>query len=193
MKLWDFVKRVGAGAIREAVPGGGLVIDLVNGFLPDDGKLPAGATGEDAARAIDGLPPEQRAGLQAKELDIRETEIREAGSTLRAALDAEARSPHTTRPRIALGSFRVLAAVTLIAVTAWAWGIVTSDEATVKAVADGWPFLASVVAPFVVFLRGYFGVLQRESRDRLTAAGGSTPGRLSGIVGSLTQYLNRKS
>lgn len=190
MKLWDFVKKAGAAAIREAVPGGGLVLAGINTFLPEDKRLPAEATGDDAARAIESLPPEQRAVLQAQELDVQESEFRERASTLRAALDAEARSPHTTRPRIALGSFQLTAAVTLIAVGAWAFKIVTDETSTVADVANGWPFLAAATAPFVVLLRAYFGVLHRESRDRLDAATGSQPRGVGAILGTL---LNRNS
>lgn len=190
MKLWDFVKRAGAAVVRDVVPGGGLVVDLVNEFLPQSEKLPADATGDTMAAAISRLPPEKQAELRDKELSVAETEIKESASTLRAALETEAKSPHTTRPRIALGSFRLTAAVSLIAVSAWAYKIVTDTGSTVADVANGWPFLAAVVAPFVVLLRAYFGVLQVESRDRLDAAGGASPQRgVSAIVGAL---LKRK-
>ena len=70
MKLWDVLKRVGSVAIRAAVPGGGVILDLVNEFLPDDKKLPAHATGEQALQAIEALPPDQRSRLLEKELDV---------------------------------------------------------------------------------------------------------------------------
>ena len=98
MKLWDIVKTVGGSVVRNAVPGGGLLVDVVNEFLPDDKKLPAEATGSDIASAVDSLPAEQRAQLMAREFDVDITQIQESNSTLRAMLDADTKTPHTTRP-----------------------------------------------------------------------------------------------
>jgi len=61
MNLGDILKTVGSGLIKTLVPGGGLLIDAVNGFLPDDKKLPNTATGQDAQNAINTLTPEQKA------------------------------------------------------------------------------------------------------------------------------------
>ena len=48
MKLWDIVKTVGSAALQVALPGtGSLIVGAVNELLPDDKKLPAGATGDD--------------------------------------------------------------------------------------------------------------------------------------------------
>ena len=61
MKLLDILGKVGGAVVKTMVPGGGLIIDVVNEFLPDDKKLPADATGSDMQAAVDKLPPDQRA------------------------------------------------------------------------------------------------------------------------------------
>jgi hypothetical protein len=170
------------------VPGGGLILQAVNEFLPDDKKLPADATGDQIKAVAESLPPEQRAQLLEKEFDVEETQIKESNETLRVMLQADASSTHTTRPYIAKGAFQVVAAVVLIVVALWAYGVGAGDPKMVKTIMDGWPFVLGVIAPFVMLLKAYFGALQRESRQRLDAAGGApTPG----IAGVLTSLIGR--
>ena len=181
MKLWDIVKTVGGAVVRNAVPGGGLLVDVVNEFLPDDKKLPAGATGTDVQAAVDKLPPDQRAQLMGREFDVQI----EHHHTLQAMLQAEQGCSHTTRPRIALGSFHLVAFVTIVAILLWAYAIAIESEKLVAAVVDGWPFVAAVIAPFVTLLWAYFGVLKNEQRNRLNAVNGSTAGPLGGIISKI--------
>lgn len=186
MKLWDIAKAVGAGIIRETVPGGGLLIEAVNHVLPEGKQLPASATGEELHRTIDSLPPAQRAAIAEKEFDVELTQIRQSNETLRTMLDADARNPQSTRPRIALGAFRVVAFAVVVTVSVWAYGVLGADKEIVAAVTNGWPFVLSVLGPLVVLLHAYFGVLKREHQQRMNAAtGNSTTGGLGGIISSL--------
>lgn len=181
MKLLDILGKVGGAVVKTMVPGGGLIIDVVNEFLPDDKKLPADATGPDMQAAVDSLPPDQRAQLLGREFDVQIEEHH----TLQAMLQAEQGSTHTTRPRIALGSFQLVAFVTVVVVSLWAYAVAIENEKLVAAVVDGWPFVAAVIAPFVTLLWAYFGVLKNEQRNRLNAANGSTAGPLGGIISKL--------
>ena len=181
MKLLDILGKVGGAVVKTMVPGGGLIIDVVNEFLPDDKKLPADATGLAMQAAVDKLPPDQRAQLMGREFDVQIEEHH----TLQAMLQAEQGSTHTTRPRIALGSFQLVAFVTVVVVSLWAYAVAIENEKLVAAVVDGWPFVAAVIAPFVTLLWAYFGVLKNEQRNRLNAANGSTAGTLSGIISSI--------
>lgn len=185
MKLLDILGKVGGAVVKTMVPGGGLIVDVVNEFLPDDKKLPADATGSDMQAAVDSLPPDQRAQLLGREFDVQIEEHH----TLQAMLQAEQGSTHTTRPRIALGSFQLVAFVTVVVVSLWAYAVAIENEKLVAAVVDGWPFVAAVIAPFVTLLWAYFGVLKNEQRNRLNAANGSTAGPLGGIISKL---LNRR-
>lgn len=189
MKILDIVKKVGLGIVREVVPGGGLLVDAVNELLPDDKKLPSNATGRQIGEAVASLPPDQRAAVIEKEFDVEITEIKESHSTVRAMLEHDAANPHSTRPAIARGAFQVVTAVTLIIVSVWAVGVLTDNAELVAAVMDGWPFVLSTVAPFVVLLQAYFGVLKQENRDKLQAASGSSP--VGGIAGILSAIIKK--
>lgn len=181
MKLLDILGKVGGAVVKNMVPGGGLIVDVVNEFLPDDKKLPADATGSDMQAAVDSLPPDQRAQLLGREFDVQI----ERHHTLQAMLQAEQSSTHTTRPRIALGAFHLVAFVSIVAISLWAYAIAAGDSAMVEKVTDGWSFVAAVVGPFVTLLWAYFGVLKQEQRNRLNAANGSTSGGLSAIISNI--------
>lgn len=183
MKILDILKTVGSGLISTMVPGGPAILALINGVLPADKQLPATATGGDAMLALNA---EQHAELLSKELDVDITQIKESNDTLRTMLESDAKNPHSTRPYIAKHSFHVLALVTIIVVSAWAYGVFKGDAETVKAVMSGWPFVFAVVAPFVALLRAYFGMLKDEQKNKLDAATGSTqPTGLAAVVSSL--------
>lgn len=185
MDFMGIVKAVGTGLVR-SIPGGGLILDVVNEYLPADKKLDNKASGQDMGAALSNMTGDDRAELMGRKFDIEETEIKESHDTLRTMLEADASSPHTTRPRIAWWSFVVLAIVSVGAVLIWGYGVVSEKKDLAKAVVDGWPFVLSIVAPFVVLLRAYFGILTKEQNTRLQAAGGNTqPAGLAGLIGSI--------
>jgi len=186
MDLLSIAKTVGAAVVRSAVPGGGLLLDAVNEFLPADKKLPGDATGDQVRATVEALPPEQRAAVFEKEFDVDITQIQESNETVRAMLAADATSTHTTRPHIALGSFYVVAFAIVVVVGTWAYGVVSDNDTLVTAVMDGWPFILAAIGPLVTLLWAYFGVLKQEHRHRLDAArGGSTNGGLAGILSAV--------
>ena len=187
-KLIDIIKSVGAGIIREVVPGGGLLLGAVNAILPPDKQLPNTATGKDVDFVIQGLPADQRAGVLNKEFDVELTQIKESYSALRTMLEQDAKTPHSTRPKIALGAFRVVAFSCVIVISIWAYGVLDGDSELVKTVTDGWAFILAVIAPFVILLKSYFGVLKTEHRNRLDAANGSTA---SGIASLISSFIKR--
>ncbi len=163
MSLLDIARKAGAAIIRDVVPGGALIIDTINAVLPPDKQLPPDATGDSLAARLSQLE------LQA--------------STTVAMLNAEAQSTHTTRPRIALGAFHVVATVTLVVVSMWAVAIMRGDVKMLSAITEGWEFVLAAIVPFVGWLNQYFGILRDEHRNRLDAANGSIPARgLAGLV-----------
>jgi hypothetical protein len=183
MKLWDIIKNVGTGIIKEVVPGGGLLVGAINELLPDDKQLPDSATGEDVKTAISKLTPAQQASIMEKEFDVDITQIKESNVTLRAMLEADTKNPQTTRPYIAKHSFHVIAIAVMFAILMWSYGVLIKDKDLVEAVMDGWPFILSVIGPFVTLLWAYFGVLKQEHRGRLNAAQGKeTPSIVSTLL-----------
>lgn len=190
MKLLDIVKTVGSSAVKELVPGGGVLINAVNEFLPKEHRLPNTATGDDVENALNTLPAEQRAKVMEKEFDVKITDIEQRGKTVRAMLEADAMAKHTTRPYVIKHSFHLVAVVTLAITTAWFIGVVKSDEALVEAVMSGYPFILTLTAPFVWMLKAYFGILRDEDRTRRDAANGlPTSG---GVRGFMSQVMTKK-
>ena len=190
MKFWDIVKSVGGGIISSVVPGGGLLMDVVNELLPDDKKLPKDATGDQVNNAIKSLPPEQQATLMEKEFDVEMTQIKESNSTVRAMLDADAKNPHSTRPYIAKGSFLVIAFTVTAVISIWSYAVVKGNTDMIKAVMDGWTFILAVIGPLVTLLWAYFGVLKVEHKNKLDAAGGTSGP--SGVAGLLSSLISKR-
>ncbi|AAQ96558.1 hypothetical protein [Vibrio phage VP16C] len=192
--VWDIVKTVGSAVISHAVPGGGLVLDLINGFLDDDKKLPVTATGEQAMRAIQSLDPAQQSALLSKQLDVKIEDIKQSHDTLRTMLNADKDNPQTTRPWIAKWAFVFTAlfsgVVGLVIIVAYAYAVYRQDVELVKAIVDGWPFvlgiLTAVTGTFSLLLRAYFGVLTKEHENRIGAATGRyKPSAISGLLAAM--------
>lgn len=190
MKLWDIAKNLGSAALQVALPGAAsAIIAGVNVFLSDDEQLPVTATGHDVTNAIAKLPPEQQASVMEKEFDVDITQIKEANSTVRVMLESDVKNPHTTRPKIALQAFYVVAYADILAISIWAWAVVTSQN-PLKNLTDGWPFILAVTGTLVTLLLAYFGVLKQEHKNKLDAANGSsTP---TGIAGILSTLIKRR-
>lgn len=186
MKLKDIIG--GAAAIAGTLnPAIGAAIGLVNGFLPDDKKLPETATGSEVANAIQTLPPGQQASLLEKEIDLETTKIKESNETVRMMLESDAKNPHSTRPYIAKHSFHVVAFTIIIVVSLWAYAVGSDKQAMVKTIMEGWPFILGVLGPLVVLLRTYFGVLKQEQSNKLNAAnkqpvGGGMASLVAGLI-----------
>jgi hypothetical protein len=187
MKFKDILKKVGSSILREAVPGGGIILDAVNAMLPEKHKLPADATGEQARSQLNGLSPELQAEVLGREFDVEIEQIKQSGETARAMLEAEAASTHTTRPYIAKGAFHVVAAVTLVVAALWAYGVATDHDAIVGTVMEGWPFILALIGPFVALLHAYFGILRKEHKARVEAVTGSTGGGVGAILASIVK------
>ncbi len=164
------------------------MIGAINTILPADKKLSATATGQDIDFVIKGLPGDQRAAILNKEFDIELAQIKEGNATLRVMLEQDAKNPHSTRPKIALGAFRVVAFIAILVVSIWAYAVIGGDEKLVKTIVDGWPWILAVIGPFVGWLNNYFGTLKQEHRNRLDAANGSTT---SGIESLISSFIKR--
>jgi len=185
MKLWDIAKDIGADIIKEVVPGGGLLIKAINAVLPDGLDLPDNATGNDINHIVSSLPPEQQVQVMDKEFDVEITQIKESNQTVRVMLESDVKNPHSTRPYIAKHAFHVVAYADIVAISIWAWAVITSDD-PLKNLTDGWPFILAVTGTLVTLLLAYFGVLKQEHKQKLDAANGqkTPPSRIASIVSS---------
>ena len=185
MNLGSILKTVGSGLIKTLVPGGGMIIDAVNGFLPDDKKLPNTATGQDAQNAINTLTPEQRASVLEKEYDVEMEQIKQSYGALTTMLEANAKSTHTTRPKIAYQAFQVIAFSTISVISAWCFAVLTGNVDMISKIETSWLFILGVITPLVTVLHAYFGVLRDETKDRFNAAQGHKVDPVSGLIGKL--------
>ena len=184
--IYDAVKGPLASVAASLIPGGPLILGAVNALLPDGKKLPESATGSQIADAVESLPPEARASLMEKRIDLEIAKVAEPNETVRMMLESDARNPQSTRPYIAKGSFLVLAAVIITTIALWGFGVGSGNVELVKAVMDGWQFVLAVVGPLVTLLWAYFGVIKTESKNRLAAASGKEiSGFVSGIVNAI--------
>ena len=189
MDFWNIVKQVGSAVLQVALPGpGSLVVGAINELLPDGEKLPAEATGAQVQDALLHVPSDQRGELMGRQFAVTLEQLQQVGESNRAMLSAEASSTHTTRPMIALGSFRVVAFAEIVAISIWAYAVLVSDD-PLRSVTDGWPFIVAVTLPLVGLLNAYFGILKNEQADKLNASQG-TPAS-SGIAGVLSSLFKR--
>ena len=167
MNLGNILKKVGSTIIRDLVPGGGLIIDLVNGFLPKDKALPITATGTEIQTAVDALPPEKRMELMSKELDVEIAEAQEWTKTMSVLADVD-KVGASTRPKIALMMAWVVIYAEIIAVSAWGWAVVINETMSLE---SSWPLIVAILATPVALLRAYFAMRSRDKRSRYELAG----------------------
>lgn len=148
-----------------------------------------GTSTPDAAKVALEQNPEMAVKFQQAANELEATIFKERGETMRAAINADKDNPHTTRPKIALGSFHLVAFVTLTVVSMWAVAVLRGDAAMVKEIVAGWPWLVAIIAPFVGFLNAYFGILRKEKADKLAAGTGQAPS--SGIARVISGFFKK--
>tara|TARA_R110000772_G_scaffold24212_9_gene64149 strand:- start:3507 stop:4076 length:570 start_codon:yes stop_codon:yes gene_type:complete len=186
MKLWDIIKNVGGAVIQTALPGAGtLIVEGVNAFLSDEDKLPVNATGDQIGEAINKLPPEQQAQVLTKEYDVKIEQIKKSYDTLQVMLEANGKSTHTTRPKIAYQAFQVIAFSTISVVGSWCFAVVSGNVEMIETIERSWLFILGVITPLVTVLHAYFGVLRDETKDRFNAAQGHKVDPVGGLIGKL--------
>lgn len=157
-------------------PGGAAIGALVAKAFGSD------ATPESVLAAVESDP------LAAVKLAQVETDaLRVRGDTLQTMLNAERSSTHTTRPRIALGSFRILAFVSIMVVSVFVYAVLVGDDDMVAVLVGGWPFVAALIGPFIGLLYAYFGVLRKESKDRIEAVNGGSAGIVATLLGRVAK------
>jgi len=184
MNLSDILKTVGSGLIKTLVPGGGMLLDVVNGFLPDDKKLPNTATGQDAQNAINTLPPEQKAIVLDKQFDVEIEEIRGFTDRFKAMADVDA-TGNTTRPQIAMMMAQVICFSVIIVISIFSYAVSVGKHEMITEIVDGWPFLLAILGTPTALLRSYFALRTKEKQHKYEATTGVKPqaGLLSAIIG----------
>lgn len=189
MNIESILKKVGGAIIRDAVPGGGLIVDAINSVLPDDKKLDATATGIQAQTAVNALPPEQRAPIMTKELDVEMTQANAWAQVVDSLSKADA-AGSSTRPQIAVMMARVVAFAVIMATASWAIAIFSGKTDLLKTLNDSWGLLLAILGTPTALLRAYFGMRSDEKKARYAAATGGQV-QPSGLLAGLASLMKR--
>lgn len=171
MKLGEILSKAGAAVIRDVVPGGGLLIDLVNSFLPGEKQLPKNATGRQVTQTINTLSADQKAQIYLKEIDVELTEITSWAQVQSSLAEAD-KVGASTRPQIALMMAKIVAFVTIFFSTMWIIAIYQDQVDMVVKLSDSWPLMLTIIATPTALLRSYFAMRSKEKKERYGAAVG---------------------
>ena len=174
--IYDAIKGPLASVAASLIPGGPLIIGAVNALLPDDKKLPESATGSQIADAVESLPPDARAGLMEKRIDLQIA--REEGWTERYKAMTEA-DGQSTRPRIALMMAWAVVAVIGLFSAVIAYQTAQNGLSGLSDAAEAWPLIAALLGIPSGLLGKYFGEIRREQGQRL------------GKTGAIAQLISR--
>ncbi len=183
MDLASVLKKAGSAVISSVVPGGGLIVDLINEFLPDNKKLPSTATGTDAQSAIDGLTPELRLKLMTRELDVQIANTN-AWANVQQFLAMADSSGNSTRPTIA-NRMSWLVVLQVCSLTfAVLYAAVTKDTTVLDTLSNSWEMItASMGIPTAVLLQ-YFGKRTKEKLERYNLAMGNATSPFASTIKS---------
>ncbi len=173
MKISDILLSAGAAVIKNAVPGGGLILDVISNFLPESKKLDKNVTGEQAMAAISTLPPDQQLSLLEKELDVEIAEINN-WSQIQGSLASADMAGASTRPKIAIMMARIVSFAVIVFVAIWSVAILNDQQEMVNKLSDSWPLMLAILATPTALLRAYFGMRTKEKRTRYQAAIGQS-------------------
>ena len=183
MDLRNILVKAGSAVLSSVIPGGGLVVELINSFLPGDKKLPKTATGDQATNAIQSLPPDKQLELFTKELDVEIEGIKSFTQVQQALAQADA-TGSSTRPKIAQQMSTTVCFVIISFSTILIIAILLDRIVMIKNVENLWPLALTIIGTPTVLLRQYFGKRTEEKKARYELAGKPPdPGLLENIVG----------
>ena len=189
MKLKSILTKAGSVILKNVVPGAGIVLDVVNEFLPEDKKLDLdAATGQDAITAINSLPPDVQSNIYEKEFDVEIEEIKGFTERFKAAADAD-KSGNTTRPQIALMFAKTICFAIILFVSIWAYAIASNLKEVIKNLSDSWVLMATVLSVPSTVLLAYFGYRTKEKQARYQLAGDQPIA--TGLIGNIINAIKK--
>lgn len=165
MNFSDILKSVAgplASVAASLIPGGPLILKVINEVLPDDKQLGSDATGQQIADAVESLPPEARASLMEKRIDL-DIAV-ERGMTERYQAMA-ASDGQETRARIVTKAMNALIGITAAFVAATVYVYATSG-AEVAFSGEMAAVFGVITGTFAYVVRAYFGDLRTEAKSR---------------------------
>jgi len=177
MKLVNVLKEVGIGLLS-ATPLGAAAIPIINAFLPDDKQLTSNASGEDAQKAINGLPPEAKQQIYLANIDLQVEEEQGRTSRYEAMCAADGQE---TRAKLVNKAMNCLIALSLIFVAAVAY-VYTKQGANAAFSYEMAAVFITVSGTFAYVVRAYMGDLKTETQSRHGVESGK-PLKASGLAG----------
>jgi len=174
MDLGKILTTVGSSLLKNVIPGVGIVFDAVNAFLPEDKKLNANTTGNQAIEAINSLPPDQQAVVLSKQFDMEIVKEQEFTKVIAALGDVD-KTGNSTRPEIAKMMATVTCFAITVAISVWAVAVIGNKVATLGQLKDSWPLLVAILGTPTALLRAYFAMRSKEKKARYEMTGNSSP------------------
>jgi hypothetical protein len=186
--IWTKVIAPVGSLVGDFVPYVGPAVKAINSFMPDGEKLPENATKDEMQAAVDSLPPEQKAALMEKKVELEIVKEKEWSKVVDSLAKADA-TGNTTRPWIA----KLMAGVVAFAVVAFVimWGVAVGGNKTemIKAISDSWPMIVAILGTPTVLLRAYFGLRTEEKKARYAQSAGQP--HISGIAGMIGSLFKK--
>jgi len=174
MNLLKILGKVGASVLADVIPGGNTILNVVNGFLSDDDKLPTNATGAQIQDAISTMPVNLQAELMTKEFDVEITEIKEHTNVIKALGEVDS-TGNSTRPEIAKMMATIVSFAVIVLVSVLAVAVYSSDKDTIKSIGEAWPLVVAILGTPTALLRMYFGLRTKEKQQKYQAVSNTQP------------------
>jgi hypothetical protein len=165
----NILKAAGGMVLRNVFPPlGGMAFEAINAVV--DEKLSEDTTGEQAEAAVSKLPPEQKASLLEKQLDVEMLKETEFTERMRILGDVD-KTGMSTRPKIAQQMAYLVIGSTGSFVFALIVSILLNKTGMVKELKDAWPVVLAILGTPTTLLIHYFGKRTKEKEKRYELAG----------------------
>ncbi|WP_257292820.1 hypothetical protein [Endozoicomonas sp. ONNA1] len=182
MDFMDIVLKAGKTAVASMGPGGAAAVTLANMFFGNDEQVdPKTVTGDELALKIKTLPPETRAQLMSKRIDL---EITEANNW--RAIQEVIHAGDDYGKKIRSWVILAMAAITVVVLGAYATGMLFI--AWDKKELPSWESIGVVLTIPSLLLRSYFGTQFKTVREGINAGMGGridTQSPISKIIDGL--------
>ena len=180
-EIWTKVIAPVGSMVGDFVPYVGPAVKAINSFMPDDKKLPENASKDEIQAAVDSLPPEQKAALMEKKIELEIVKEKEWSKVVDSLAKADA-TGNTTRHDIAMMFARAVVFIDGLMSLLLAWAVYKEQIDIVTA----WPMVVAITGPPLTVIMTYFGKRTVEKLGRYAQSTGRqhVPG-IAGMIGSL--------
>lgn len=186
--IWEKVIAPVGSVVGGLVPYVGPAVKAINSFMPGDKKLPETATQDEIKAAVDSLPPEQKAALMEKKVELEIVKEKEWSKVVDSLARADS-TGNSTRPWIAKIMASVVAFAIVVFVCLWGYAVGTDKTDMIKAVNNAWPMIVAILGTPTLLLRAYFGMRTEEKKARYAQSIGQP--NISGIAGLIGSFIKK--